>query len=159
MVNGYLLRDVINMVDGIHFTSSDEIHTLGALYESMLREMRDAAGDSGEFYTPRPVVRFMVRPSIRAGRNRSSTPPAAPGFLVETYEHLKPQAATVEDLETLQRSRRCKAEGARRLPAHRCQPGADIRGIALARQDKRDAALPGVQRSRAVRRHPNRADA
>jgi type I restriction enzyme M protein len=26
----------------------------------MLKEMRDAAGDSGEFYTPRPLVRFMV---------------------------------------------------------------------------------------------------
>ena len=60
MINGYLLRDVINKVNGIHFTSSEEIHTLGALYESMLKEMRDAAGDSGEFYTPRPVVRFMV---------------------------------------------------------------------------------------------------
>jgi type I restriction enzyme M protein len=56
MISGYLLRDVINLVDGIHFDSSDEIHTLGHLYESMLREMRDAAGDSGEFYTPRPVV-------------------------------------------------------------------------------------------------------
>ena len=52
MVNGYLLRDVVNLVDGIHFTSSDEIHTLSHLYESMLRELRDAAGDSGEIYTP-----------------------------------------------------------------------------------------------------------
>jgi hypothetical protein len=26
----------------------------------MLREMRDAAGDSGEFYTPHPIVRFML---------------------------------------------------------------------------------------------------
>jgi type I restriction enzyme M protein len=60
MVSGYLLRDVINKLNGIHFTSSDELHTLGALYESLLREMRDAAGDSGEFYTPRAVVRFMV---------------------------------------------------------------------------------------------------
>ena len=60
MKSGYLLRDVINKIGGIHFTSSDELHTLGALYESMLREMRDAAGDSGEFYTPRAVVRFMV---------------------------------------------------------------------------------------------------
>src|ERR1700729_4345851 len=60
MKSGYLLRDVINKVADIHFTSSEELHTLGALYESMLREMRDAAGDSGEFYTPRPVVRFMV---------------------------------------------------------------------------------------------------
>src|SRR2546428_7450677 len=45
MVNGYLLRDVINKVNEIHFTSRDEIHTLGHLYETMLREMRDAAGD------------------------------------------------------------------------------------------------------------------
>lgn len=60
MINGYLLRDVINKVSDIHFTSSDEIHTLGHLYESMLKEMRDAAGDSGEFYTPRAVVRSMV---------------------------------------------------------------------------------------------------
>src|SRR2546427_5800718 len=60
MINGYLLRDVVNKISDIHFTSSDEIHTLGHLYESMLKEMRDAAGDSGEFYTPRAVVRFMV---------------------------------------------------------------------------------------------------
>jgi type I restriction enzyme M protein len=60
MRSGYLLRDVINKVSNIHFTSNEELHTLGALYESMLREMRDAAGDSGEFYTPRALVRFMV---------------------------------------------------------------------------------------------------
>src|SRR5207248_2687385 len=58
--SGYLLRDVITKINEIHFTSTDEMHTLGRLYESMLREMRDAAGDSGEFYTPRPVVRLMV---------------------------------------------------------------------------------------------------
>src|SRR5450759_2634202 len=38
MINGYLLRDVINKVGGIHFTSSEEIHTLGHLYESMLKD-------------------------------------------------------------------------------------------------------------------------
>ena len=61
MVSGYLLRDIINKINGIHFSASEEIHTLSHLYESMLREMRDAAGDAGEFYTPRPVVRFMVQ--------------------------------------------------------------------------------------------------
>jgi type I restriction enzyme M protein len=60
MLNGYLLRDVVTKVNAIHFTSSDEIHTLGHLYETLLREMRDAAGDAGEFYTPRAVVKFMV---------------------------------------------------------------------------------------------------
>src|ERR1700675_1531533 len=43
MANGYLLRDVINKINGIHFSSKDEIHTLGMFYESMLKEMRDAA--------------------------------------------------------------------------------------------------------------------
>src|SRR5574341_899803 len=60
MLSGYLLRDVINLVNRFNFNSSDDIHTLAHLYESMLREMRDAAGDSGEFYTPRPVVKLIV---------------------------------------------------------------------------------------------------
>jgi type I restriction enzyme M protein len=54
MINGYLLRDVINKVGGICFTSTEEIFTLGHLYEAMLKEMRDAAGENGEFSTPRP---------------------------------------------------------------------------------------------------------
>lgn len=78
MVSGYLLRDVVNKVAAIHFTASDELHTLGSLYESMLREMRDAAGDSGEFYTPRAVVRFIVKATIRASASACSTPPPAP---------------------------------------------------------------------------------
>ena len=72
MVTGYLLREVINKVNEIHFTSKEEIHTLGHLYETMLREMRDAAGDSGEFYTPRPVVKFIVRCWIRGSARRCS---------------------------------------------------------------------------------------
>ena len=60
MRSGFLLKDVINKINGIHFTSSEEIFTLGHLYESMLKQMRDAAGENGEFYTPRPVVKFIV---------------------------------------------------------------------------------------------------
>ena len=32
MESGYLLRDVVNLIDGIHFDSSEEVHTLGRLY-------------------------------------------------------------------------------------------------------------------------------
>jgi len=103
MINGYLLRDVINKVNDIHFTSSDEIHTLGHLYESMLKEMRDAAGDSGEFYTPRPVVRFMVE-VINPKLGEVILDPACGtgGFLVESFKHLEKQCETVEDRQTLQ---------------------------------------------------------
>jgi type I restriction enzyme M protein len=103
MKSGYLLRDVINKVAGIHFTSSDELHTLGTLYESMLREMRDAAGDSGEFYTPRPVVRFMVAAvNPRLGETVLDPACGTGGFLVEAFNHLSQQVKTVADRRMLQ---------------------------------------------------------
>lgn len=103
MKSGYLLRDIINKVNGIHFTSSGELHTLGALYESMLREMRDAAGDSGEFYTPRAVVRFMVEVTDpRLGETVLDPASGTGGFLVETYNHLEQQVKTIADRKRLQ---------------------------------------------------------
>ena len=103
MINGYLLRDVINRVNDLHFTSSEELHTLGSLYESLLQEMRDTAGDSGEFYTPRPVVRFMVQVvSPRLGETVLDPASGTGGFLVEAYTHLEQQCKTVEDYQTLQ---------------------------------------------------------
>jgi type I restriction enzyme M protein len=104
MINGYLLRDVINKVSGIHFSSSEELHTLGALYETMLREMRDAAGDSGEFYTPRPVVRFMVAVTDpKLGETILDPACGTGGFLVEAFTHLEKQCKTVEDRKLLQK--------------------------------------------------------
>jgi len=103
MRSGYLLRDVINKVEGVHFTASEELHTLGALYEGMLREMRDAAGDSGEFYTPRPVVRMMVQAlDPRLGELVLDPASGTGGFLVETYAHLAAQVRTVEEQRVLQ---------------------------------------------------------
>lgn len=103
MLSGYLLRDVVGKINGIHFDSADEIHTLGHLYESLLREMRDAAGDSGEFYTPTPVVRFMVEVmDPRNGEVVLDPACGTGGFLVETFKHLQPQAGTVERRRILQ---------------------------------------------------------
>ncbi|MBB3146389.1 type I restriction enzyme M protein [Phyllobacterium trifolii] len=103
MESGYLLRDVFNLVDGIHFDSSEEVHTLGRLYETLLREMRDAAGDSGEFYTPRPIVRFMVQMSDpRLGETVLDPACGTGGFLTEAYAHMAEQAHTVEKRDVLQ---------------------------------------------------------
>ncbi|MCA9422495.1 MAG: SAM-dependent DNA methyltransferase, partial [Nitrospira sp.] len=103
MINGYLLRDVVNKVNNIHFSSSEEIHTLGHLYESLLKEMRDSAGDSGEFYTPRAVVRFMVQ-VIDPQLGETFLDPACGtgGFLVEAYAHLEKQCVTVQQRKILQ---------------------------------------------------------
>jgi type I restriction enzyme M protein len=102
-LSGFLLRDVVNLVNRINFNSSDDIHTLSHLYESMLKEMRDAAGDSGEFYTPRPVVRFIVeRVKPKLGDKILDPACGTGGFLVEAYNLLEKQQCTVEDRETLQ---------------------------------------------------------
>jgi type I restriction enzyme M protein len=103
MESGYLLRDVINLVDGIHFDSSEEIHILGRLYETLLREMRDAAGDSGEFYTPRSIVRFMVEVvNPKIGQRVLDPACGTGGFLTEAFAHMAEQANTIKRRETLQ---------------------------------------------------------
>jgi len=102
MLSGYLLRDVVNKVDEINFASSDDIHTMAHLYESMLKDMRDAAGDSGEFYTPRPVIRFMVQQvGPQLGEIISDPACGTGGFLVEALEELEPKVETTQQLRKL----------------------------------------------------------
>ena len=104
MINGYLLRDVVNKIDEIHFTSTEEIFTLSHLYESILKEMRDASGDAGEFYTPRPVVQFMVdviNPQI--GETVLDPACGTGGFLVASFDYLKKQAQKIEQKDILQK--------------------------------------------------------
>ncbi len=105
MINGYLLRDVLNKLNSIQFNSSEELHVLSRTYESMLKEMRDASGDAGEFYTPRPVVRLMVE-LINPTLGETILDPACGtgGFLVEAYSHLEKQCSTIKERQTLQQA-------------------------------------------------------
>jgi type I restriction enzyme M protein len=129
MINGYLLRDVINKVNNIHFTSSDEIHTLAHLYEIMLKEMRDAAGDSGEFYTPRPVIKFIVAAINPKIREKVLDPACGTGgFLAETLEHLRKQEKTTEDYTIIQTSTIFGGE-AKSLPYLLCQMNLLLHGL------------------------------
>ena len=105
MQSGFLLRDVINKVNSIHFDASEEMHTLSRFYETMLQEMRDAAGDSGEFYTPRSVVKFIVAvTSLQLGETVLDPACGTGGFLLEAFTHLERQCQTIADRQTLQES-------------------------------------------------------
>jgi type I restriction enzyme M protein len=129
MINGYLLRDVVNKIDEIHFTNNQETNTLSHLYESILKEMRDASGDAGEFYTPRPVVKFMVEildPQI--GEKVLDPSSGTGGFLVSAFEHLKKQAKTVEQQEILQ-SKSIIGGEAKPLPYLLCQMNLLLHGL------------------------------
>lgn len=141
MLSGYLLRDVVNKVNEINFASSDDIHTMAHLYESMLREMRDAAGDSGEFYTPRPVIRFMVQ-QIAPKLGEVILDPACGtgGFLVEALDFLQPKVRTAEQKRALTDNLRGVEKkplpyllGMMNLVLHGLDQPNTIRGNALAR--------------------------
>ncbi|MDH5934315.1 class I SAM-dependent DNA methyltransferase [Vibrio splendidus] len=102
MKNGTLLRQVINKVDEIDFHSSEDRHLFGDMYEQILKDLQ-AAGNSGEFYTPRAVTKFMVaQVKPKLGERLIDPACGTGGFLTCSIEHLKPQAKTGDDLKTLQ---------------------------------------------------------
>jgi type I restriction enzyme M protein len=104
MVNGFLLKDVIDKINEIHFDASEEVSILGDIYESILQQMRDSAGDAGEFYTPRAVVRFMVTViNPRLGEVLEDPACGTGGFLVESFKHLQTQVKTLKQRSQLQR--------------------------------------------------------
>ncbi len=103
--SGYILREVVDKLSSINFNSSEDIHAVSHFYESMLREMRDSAGDAGEFYTPRPVVRFIIdRLAPKLGERILDPACGTCGFLVEAYEHLRESARSPELHRQLQDS-------------------------------------------------------
>jgi type I restriction enzyme M protein len=69
----------------------------------MLREMRDAAGDACEFYTPRPVIQFMVAVTDpQLGEVVLDPACGTGGFLAEAFAHLEKQCKTVQHRKRLQ---------------------------------------------------------
>lgn len=141
MLSGYLLRDVVNKVNDINFASSDDIHTMAHLYESMLREMRDAAGDSGEFYTPRPLIRFIVQQvDPKLGEIILDPACGTGGFLVEALEHVAPEVKTTQQRRALHGNLRGVEKkplpyllGMMNLVLHEVGQPNIVRGNALAR--------------------------
>lgn len=100
--SGYLLRDVISEIQKIHFDVSEEIFTLSHVYEELLKEMQEGGGNNGEFYTPRSLVRAMVKllaPKI--GETIYDPACGTGGFLAEAHLQMKDQAKTPDKRKML----------------------------------------------------------
>ena len=102
--SGYNLRGIIDLVDTLRFRSQVEKHELSHLYEAKIRNMGNAGRNGGEYYTPRPLIRAIVRvvqPKI--GERIYDGAVGSAGFLCEAYDYLSAQPdLTTEDLTTLQ---------------------------------------------------------
>ena len=102
--SGYNLREVIDQIDGLRFRSQTEKHELSHLYEAKIRNMGNAGRNGGEYYTPRPLIRAMIRvvdPKI--GETIYDGAVGSAGFLCEAFEYLSTRPGlTTGDLEKLQ---------------------------------------------------------
>ena len=59
--SGYALREVINKIDELSFLSNDNKHELSNLYEDKIKNMGNAGRNGGEYYTPRPLIKSIVK--------------------------------------------------------------------------------------------------
>ena len=96
--------DVLDAVHGISTESVDDTHvfTLSQVYEGLLLKMGEKGNDGGQFFTPREVIRAMVRvidPEI--GQTVYDPGCGTGGFLAQAYEHMKGKAKSAVDLAKL----------------------------------------------------------
>lgn len=104
MRSPYALKEVISMIDGIDFTNPEDSHALSQVYEELLMLMGKEGGAAGEYYTPRPIVRLMVKivdPKI--GETVFDPLAGSCGFLAEAFGYMKQKKTlTAEEEKTLE---------------------------------------------------------
>ncbi len=101
--SGYILRDVLEVVDGLAFNTQAERHELSQLYETRIQRMGNAGRNGGEYYTPRPLIRAMIRvtdPQI--GETIYDGAVGSAGFLCEAWEYMRRDDLSASDYDTLQ---------------------------------------------------------
>ncbi|MGA2617256.1 MAG: N-6 DNA methylase [Thermoguttaceae bacterium] len=101
--------DVLDKVHELSLDTVDDTHvfTLSQVYEGLLLKMGEKGNDGGQFFTPREIIRAMVRAvDPRIGRTVYDPGCGTGGFLAQTFEYLRAKAGeriTSVELETLRR--------------------------------------------------------
>lgn len=98
------LLDILDKIDELSLEHVDETHmfSFSQVYEGLLQKMGEKNNDGGQFFTPREVIRVMVRvidPEI--GKTVYDPCCGTGGFLAQTYQHMEEKAHTGGDIEIL----------------------------------------------------------
>ena len=98
------LLDVIGILDKIEKHHFQDTHLLSQVYEEILQAMGSEGGWSGEFYTPRSIIRLMVKiVDPQLGETIFDPFVGSGGFLVESFNHIyESSAKDVRAWRTLQ---------------------------------------------------------
>ncbi|MEL1248375.1 N-6 DNA methylase [Flavobacterium helocola] len=104
--SGYNLREVINRIDELRFRTHAEKHEMSHLYEDKIKNMGNAGRNGGEYYTPRPLIRTIVKvvnPQI--GEKVYDGAVGSAGFLCEAFDYMRSaKNLSTTDIETLQKN-------------------------------------------------------
>ena len=104
MKNGVLLRQMIDEIDAVDLLDSAESHAFGDMYETLLKDLQ-AAGNAGEFYTPRPLTDFTVlHLEPKLGELMGDLSSGTGGFIISTLKYLEKQKKTANDEVLFQKS-------------------------------------------------------
>ena len=104
MKDGILLRQVLNVIDGLDFSDYEESHAFGEIYETILKELQSASS-AGEFYTPRAVTDFMAEMICpQTGETMADFACGTGGFLVSWLKELKKRVETTDEEALYNRS-------------------------------------------------------
>jgi type I restriction enzyme M protein len=103
-------RNFLDVLDKVHEISSESVDpthvfTLSQVYEGLLLKLGEKNNDGGQFFTPRQVIKAMVRAiDPRAGETVYDPGRGTGGFLAQSFEYMREQLgqdATADHLETL----------------------------------------------------------
>ena len=104
--SGYILRRMIDIINEMRFQTEEERHELSALYEDKIQNMGNSGRNGGEYYTPRPLIRTIIKAiQPKIGDRIYDGAVGSAGFLVEAFEYLKKSKGdklSVKDMQTLQ---------------------------------------------------------
>ncbi len=108
MKDGVQLRKVINIIDEIDFTDTEDRHMFGDIYEGILKGLQ-SAGNAGEFYTARALTDIIIRLlDPKLGETFGDWAGGTLGFVVSFLNYIRPSVKTVEDEEVYQNSARAQ---------------------------------------------------
>ena len=100
ITSGYKLREILNIVDGLHFQRYEEKHELSHLYENKIKNMGNAGRNGGEYYTPRPLIKTIVQiVAPKVGETIYDGACGSAGFLVEAFNYLTQNQAKLSSAQ------------------------------------------------------------
>ena len=103
---GTKLRQVIDKLNEISLDDSQDLENLSKVYEGELLSMRNSLkGKDANFYTPRPIIKFIVQhinPNFKKSERIMDLASGTSGFLLESMKHMKKDIKGKKETKILQ---------------------------------------------------------